>query len=459
MVATGSVAVLTPPPIAHAAAGCIGSALSLLLFYPLERARIELQAHAPDDTDDNVTSHSHRFTMNPQSVCKPVQSVTTQAQDTYSPVSQQASLFKSSAARQTATKQSCKAVHKEQSILSCLIRLRKQRQLYRGVQPVVITLALSNFIFFYALQACKQLLTVHYRNMGLFTATNPVSESAYHGLLATSLAGILNVLITNPLWVVNLRLVQGEDNHSGNIDEEKKENSTPCIRKQGFFDVLQDIAQNEGIGQLWSGTLASLLLVSNPAIQFFIYEQGKTHLLQYHTLSFLNPRRLWKVIRDWDIRHIRLPLQPSMTTTSSINLNPFEAFFLGALSKGIATILTYPLQLAQVIVRLQKETRISSSKDAKGTSGVNVKKLQEAPQFSKKTKAISLEEDSYQNLVSQHTRRFKGTWDCIIQLYRKGGLRALYTGMDAKLLLNILSAAFTFLTYEQILRFVTTGRL
>ena len=34
------------PPIVHALGGSIGSALALLLFYPLERARIELQSKA-----------------------------------------------------------------------------------------------------------------------------------------------------------------------------------------------------------------------------------------------------------------------------------------------------------------------------------------------------------------------------------------------------------------------------
>ena len=34
------------PPIVHALGGSIGSALALLLFYPLERARIEIQSKA-----------------------------------------------------------------------------------------------------------------------------------------------------------------------------------------------------------------------------------------------------------------------------------------------------------------------------------------------------------------------------------------------------------------------------
>jgi adenine nucleotide transporter 17 len=277
----------------------------------------------------------------------------------------------------------------------------------------VATLALSNFIFFYALQVCKQLFTVRY---------NSYSESAYHALLATTLAGIVNVLLTNPLWVVNLRLVQGdEDLDVANYP------SRSNAGKRGFLDILQDIARNEGIGQLWSGTGASLLLVSNPAIQLFIYEQGKSSLLQQQTRSFLKP--------------FRQVIQGEHRLDFSNTLNPLEAFFLGALSKGIATVLTYPLQLAQVIVRLQRENRLVASS------------VESTSKTQKRT------ENSYQTLASQHSRRFRGTWDCIFQLYRKGGILALYTGMDAKLLLNILSAAFTFLTYEQILIFITTGRI
>ena len=36
------------PPIVHALGGSIGSALALLLFYPLERARIEIQSKAAE---------------------------------------------------------------------------------------------------------------------------------------------------------------------------------------------------------------------------------------------------------------------------------------------------------------------------------------------------------------------------------------------------------------------------
>ena len=77
--------------------------------------------------------------------------------------------------------------------------------------------------------------------------------------------GILNVLLTNPLWVVNSRLKM-----SG-----VKKDVTEQYR--GLLDGLVKIAVQEGVGALWNGTKASLLLVTNPAIKFTFYELLKRH--------------------------------------------------------------------------------------------------------------------------------------------------------------------------------------
>ena len=42
------------PPLIHAVAGSLGGALALLLFYPLERARIEMQKNM-----SHQSSHAH----------------------------------------------------------------------------------------------------------------------------------------------------------------------------------------------------------------------------------------------------------------------------------------------------------------------------------------------------------------------------------------------------------------
>lgn len=47
-----------------------------------------------------------------------------------------------------------------------------------------------------------------------------------------------------------------------------------------FEDAVVQITREEGVAALWSSTFTSLLLVSNPAMQFMIYEGLKRHLRQ-----------------------------------------------------------------------------------------------------------------------------------------------------------------------------------
>ena len=70
----------------------------------------------------------------------------------------------------------------------------------------------------------------------------------------------------------------------------------------------------EGVGTLWNGTKASLLLVTNPAIKFTFYELLKRH---HTTLSGRPPSGV-------------------------------SAFILGCIATAVATVLTYPLQMVQV---------------------------------------------------------------------------------------------------------------
>lgn len=87
------------------------------------------------------------------------------------------------------------------------------------------------------------------------------------------------------------------------------------------------IAQQEGVTSLWNGTIPSLILVSNPAVQFMMYEAIKRRL---HTLC--------------DKQH----------------LSGLVYFFVGAVAKAVATVLTYPLQLVQAQLRVRNHRACSS---------------------------------------------------------------------------------------------------
>uniref|UniRef100_A0A182WJ54 Peroxisomal membrane protein PMP34 n=1 Tax=Anopheles minimus TaxID=112268 RepID=A0A182WJ54_9DIPT len=186
-------------------------------------------------------------------------------------------------------------------ILRNLIDEEGFETLYRGLVPVLESLCISNFVYFYTFHSLKAL-----RNGG---------QSALGDLLLGSLAGVVNVLTTTPCWVVNTRLkMKGLGQHAKHNGASGTE-----VQYDGLLDGLQYIARTEGVRGLWAGAIPSLMLVINPAIQFMVYEALKRRLTAGGT---------------------------GKTTPSAITF-----FSIGAIAKMIATVLTYPLQLVQTKLR------------------------------------------------------------------------------------------------------------
>jgi adenine nucleotide transporter 17 len=391
------------PPIVHAIGGALGTALAVLLFYPLERARIELQAQAQRRSVDvssdvvvndelesvhanvNVTLNestedppsptaaaldssweSAEMDIDPQeeeedTVGDDESSAATPEDGATPSVSWSMRSSSSSDESATGTVPSTATKPKRLGLIDCLIKLHAKQALYQGLAPVVTTIATSQFVFFYLNAMAKKVLVAPARQKGKPTAVLSLVTSCF--------AGIVNVLLTNPLWVVNMAIVTGNTTTSN------------------LWKELKSMAKEKGLEHLWSGTSASLLLVSNPVIQFFCYEQFKQARL---------------------VKSNQIKTGPA-SIADRIALSPTEAFLVGALSKGVATISTYPLQLTQTVLRLDK------------------------------------------------VHYYHGTWDCLKKLVEDRGIDGLFTGMRAKLLQTVLTAAFTFLTYEQILGVVHTA--
>ncbi|KAM9028543.1 peroxisomal membrane protein PMP34 [Ara ararauna] len=167
---------------------------------------------------------------------------------------------------------------------------------YRGWFPVISSLCCSNFIYFYTFNSLKGLWV-----KGQHSTTGK-------DLVLGVVAGVVNVLLTTPLWVVNTRLkLQGA--------KFRNEDIVPTNYK-GIIDAFHQIIRDEGVLTLWNGTFPSLLLVFNPAIQFMFYEGFKRKLLK-----------------------------------KQLQLTSLDAFVIGAVAKAVATTLTYPLQTVQSILR------------------------------------------------------------------------------------------------------------
>jgi adenine nucleotide transporter 17 len=218
-------------------------------------------------------------------------------------------------------------------------------------------------------------------------------------LFASSVSGIINVLMTNPLWVASLRMMEGKVSSSKDAANGRR------IHQASLFAIMSGIAKSEGLQQLWSGTWTSLLLVSNPIIQHFVYEQ----------------------MRSWSLQKQQRQLKHQGRGMQSASLSPAQAFVFGAVAKAVATVMTYPLQLAQVLLRLQTR-RIKSSITEESNRAIEQRDAVE--------------------------KSYNGTMDCLRRQFSNGGISALFMGMNAKLLQTVLTSAFTFVTYEQILAVV-----
>ncbi|XP_075689629.1 peroxisomal membrane protein PMP34 isoform X2 [Rhinoderma darwinii] len=192
---------------------------------------------------------------------------------------------------------------KSRSTPAVLMEIIKEEGLlapYRGWFPVIASLCCSNFVYFYTFNSLKSLWV------------KGTASSTSKDLAIGFIAGIVNVLLTTPLWVVNTRLkLQGAKFRNDDIKP---------TTYTGISDAFQKILQQEGVLALWKGTLPSLLLVLNPAIQFMFYEGLKRQLL-----------------------------------TQKAEISSFQVFVIGAIAKAVSTTVTYPLQTVQSVLRFGHE--------------------------------------------------------------------------------------------------------
>lgn len=253
----------------------------------------------------------------------------------------------------------------ESNVFKTILKIAEKegiQSLYQGWWSAVVSLGASNFVYFYTYNAFKAI----YKRRLDTKMIDPVSN-----LGIASAAGVINVLMTTPLWVAGTRLT---------VQRKKKLGSNEKKPYKGVLDCLTRIVNEEGVGALWNGVGPSLILVSNPTIQFSTYER---------------------------VRGVMVKIAEKRGS----EITSFEFFVMGAIAKAVATVLTYPLQIAQSRLRADKG-------DASGK------------------------------------KKYKGTIDCLQKMYAIGGFVAWFKGMQAKLWQTVLTAAFQFLTYEQVQKLV-----
>lgn len=261
-------------------------------------------------------------------------------------------------------------------------------RLYAGIRIKSVSTASSSFCYFYLYSWIMSLYHHHHHRRRHQSSRSIHAVPASTRLVLSALAAVLNTLATLPLDVLSTQqqtssysrrqrnklrgrsaasLLTEREEASCSSSNSSDEEGIPCCASDEFSDeedkkIARDCSSrrrkenevatsmrnlyrkpSELIEQgwkypwrtLWKGLVPSLLLCSNPAITFTIFDVIKGRVLQQRT-------------------HANGKARP---------LNMTEAFLIGLLAKFVSTVVTYPLIRAKVtlMVSLDSDDEESSS--------------------------------------------------------------------------------------------------
>lgn len=228
---------------------------------------------------------------------------------------------------------------------------------FRGLSPTLVGIIPSRSVYFYAYQRSKTVLGP------LFPEGSPINA-----LISGLLAGLTGNTLTNPIWMVKTRMQLFADPSAGQV------------AYKGYGDVIATIFREEGVKGFYKGIQASYWGCTEGAIQFVIYEHLKTRLLKYSNIKLRAQG-----------------LQPTQ------ELSAWTIFWSAAAAKMVASVLTYPHEVART--RMREQARLGAFK-------------------------------------------YNGMWQTIRLVAKEEGRMGLYGGIGVHLMKVVPNSALMFLTYE-----------
>lgn len=158
--------------------------------------------------------------------------------------------------------------------------------LYDGLLPALLGTTASQGVYYYFYALFKN------RVEGVLAKRNAragAGAGAY--LLVAALAGSVNVLLTNPIWLLVTRMQVQEQvrRRKAAITRRRALRSATEARTVGAVDpavnahvsegdapglaaAARQVMAESGLAGFWKGVLPSLIMVSNPAISYMLFE-------------------------------------------------------------------------------------------------------------------------------------------------------------------------------------------
>ncbi|KAF9618855.1 hypothetical protein IFM89_002723 [Coptis chinensis] len=291
------------------------------------------------------------------------------------------------------------------------ISSRQVLSLYQGLGTKNLQSFISSFLYFYGYSYFKRMYVEWNGNKNIGTKAN---------LIIAAAAGACTVIVTHPLDTVSSRM-----------------QTSAFGKSKGLLQSFKESTWSEA----YDGLGISLLLTSNPSIQprvtSFLYSAVRA---KYKAGNATEDKQIYLGVAgffaSFRVRHCYGPSLDSSKYTafdqlkrkllsrkkrskigaesSPEELSAFSAFVLGAVSKSIATCLTYPAIRCKVTIQ-------SADPDDGET--------QEAPRKPPKT-----------------------IMGAIYTIWRREGLLGFYKGLQAQILKTVLSSALLLMIKEKITR-------
>lgn len=163
--------------------------------------------------------------------------------------------------------------------------------LYAGIGGGLFGTASQNFAYFYWYTFVRD----------AYTARVPVISTGME-LVLGAVAGALSTIFTIPVSVCTTR-----------------QQTASKLRRRNLWGTVKEVVSEDGITGLWRGLKPSLVLCVNPAITYGLFQILKKRMV------------------------------------GEAKLSPGQAFVVGALSKTVATVVTYPYIMAKVRMQHKHE--------------------------------------------------------------------------------------------------------
>lgn len=280
------------------------------------------------------------------------------------------------------------------SMLQVLLRVYKYEGIsgfYKGFGATMLNTFSQQYayFFFYSFVRSSYINRLT-RKLPPGSRLSPLSTAAE--LLLGAIAGALAQIFTIPVSVIATR------QQVGKIRSGQSGTATPVTLGKdddSFLAVGREIIEEEGITGLWLGLKPGLVLTVNPAITYGVFERLKS-----------------------------MVLLAASKAGSQAKMSPGMIFVLGAFSKTLATVVTYPYIMAKVRI----QARTADTDDAR------------------EHEALPPPAHSRHHL---NGGKHPGALDILLSVWKKEGFVGWYQGMSAQITKAVLSQVLLFLSKDQ----------